>query len=106
MRKCLTAGNDLRKSPSEKRFARNSAFQDGLFSVPASLGDRMVVQRGFSCALALGFMSRFDLQGHRGARGLKPENTLPGFEIAFDVGVTTVETDIHLTSDGVPVPYH
>jgi glycerophosphoryl diester phosphodiesterase len=48
----------------------------------------------------------FDLQGHRGARGLKPENTLPGFEIAFDIGVTSVETDIHLTSDGVPVLYH
>src|SRR5438309_11837088 len=48
----------------------------------------------------------FDLQGHRGARGLKPENTLPGFEIAIDIGVTSVETDIHLTSDGVPVLYH
>ena len=49
---------------------------------------------------------RFDLQGHRGARGLKPENTLPSFEAAFDAGVTTVETDIHLTSDGAPVLFH
>src|SRR5262249_19767810 len=48
----------------------------------------------------------FDLQGHRGARGLKPENTLPSFETAFDLGVTTVETDVHLTRDGVPVIYH
>jgi glycerophosphoryl diester phosphodiesterase len=48
----------------------------------------------------------FDLQGHRGARGLKPENTLPSFEVAFDLGVTTVETDLHLTRDGVPVLVH
>ena len=40
----------------------------------------------------------FDLQGHRGARGLKPENTLPSFEAALDVGVTTLETDLHLTA--------
>jgi glycerophosphoryl diester phosphodiesterase len=48
----------------------------------------------------------FDLQGHRGARGLKPENTLPAFEAAFDVGVTSVETDVHLTHDGVPILFH
>src|SRR5262245_10672183 len=48
----------------------------------------------------------FDLQGHRGARGLKPENTLPGFEVAFDLGVTTVETDLHLTADDKVVVFH
>src|SRR5262249_33710065 len=48
----------------------------------------------------------FELQGHRGARGLKPENTLPSFEVAFDLGVTSVETDVHLTADGVPVLSH
>jgi glycerophosphoryl diester phosphodiesterase len=48
----------------------------------------------------------FELQGHRGARGLKPENTLPGFEVALDLGVTSVETDVHLTRDGVPVIIH
>jgi len=51
-------------------------------------------------------MPRFELQGHRGARGLKPENTLPAFEVALDVGVTSIETDVHLTRDGVPVLYH
>jgi glycerophosphoryl diester phosphodiesterase len=48
----------------------------------------------------------FDLQGHRGARGLKPENTLPSFEVALDLGVTTIETDVHMTGDAVPVLYH
>ena len=50
--------------------------------------------------------ARFDLQGHRGARGLKPENTLPGFETAFDAGVSAVETDLHLSRDGVVVVIH
>jgi glycerophosphoryl diester phosphodiesterase len=48
----------------------------------------------------------FNLQGHRGSRGLKPENTLPSFEAAFDAGVSSVETDLHLTRDGVAVLYH
>ena len=48
----------------------------------------------------------FDFQGHRGARGLKPENTFPSFEVAFDLGVTAIETDVHLTRDGVPVLVH
>ena len=47
---------------------------------------------------APGQFPRFDLQGHRGARGLKPENTLPAFEVAFDLGVTTVETVRGITS--------
>ena len=49
---------------------------------------------------------RFNLQGHRGARGLRPENTLPAFEFAFDLGVTSIETDLHLTLDLVPVLLH
>src|SRR5262245_41642681 len=49
---------------------------------------------------------KFDFQGHRGARGLQPENTLPSFEIALDHGVTAIETDIHLTRDNVPVLCH
>jgi glycerophosphoryl diester phosphodiesterase len=48
----------------------------------------------------------FDLQGHRGARGLRPENTLPSFEAALDTGVRTIETDLHLTRDGFVVLCH
>ncbi len=47
-----------------------------------------------------------DAQGHRGARGLKPENTLPAFETALDLGVDTLELDLHYTSDGVVVIWH
>ncbi len=49
---------------------------------------------------------RFDAQGHRGARGLAPENTLAAFERSLDVGVTTLEMDIGVTKDGVVVVHH
>ena len=39
----------------------------------------------------------FDLQGHRGARGLRPENTLAAFSFALATGVTTLETDLAVT---------
>jgi glycerophosphoryl diester phosphodiesterase len=48
----------------------------------------------------------FDLQGHRGARGLAPENTLAGFARALQIGVTTLETDLGVTKDGVIVLSH
>jgi glycerophosphoryl diester phosphodiesterase len=40
-----------------------------------------------------------DVQGHRGARGLRPENTLPAFEKALELGVTTLELDLQVTAD-------
>ncbi len=48
----------------------------------------------------------FDLQGHRGARGLWPENTLGGFERALALGIKTLELDCAMTSDGVVVISH
>jgi glycerophosphoryl diester phosphodiesterase len=47
-----------------------------------------------------------DLQGHRGARGLLPENTLPAFARALSIGVTTLELDTAITRDGVVVVSH
>ena len=48
----------------------------------------------------------FDLQGHRGARGLAPENTIPAFETALTIGVSTLELDLAVTRDGVLVVSH
>ena len=48
----------------------------------------------------------FDLQGHRGSRGNVPENTLPAFERALEIGVSTLELDIGVTADGVVVISH
>ncbi len=43
---------------------------------------------------------------HRGVAGEAPENTIPAFERAIEVGADAVELDVRLTSDGVPVVFH
>ena len=48
----------------------------------------------------------FDLQGHRGARGLMPENTLPAFALALEIGVSTLELDLAVTRDREVVVMH
>ena len=48
----------------------------------------------------------FDIQGHRGCRGLLPENSLPAFEKAIDLGVHTLELDIAITKDHKVVVSH
>jgi len=47
-----------------------------------------------------------DVQGHRGCRGLLPENTLPAFRKALELGVTTIELDLRVTRDDVLVVHH
>jgi glycerophosphoryl diester phosphodiesterase len=61
-----------------------------------------------ACAavLLVGCATPFDLQGHRGARGLAPENTLPAFAKGLESGVTTLELDTGITRDGVVVISH
>lgn len=49
---------------------------------------------------------RIHIHGHRGARGILPENTLEGFRFTFDIGVRIVELDIFATRDGLPVITH
>lgn len=56
--------------------------------------------------LTAGSAAGFDLQGHRGARGLAPENTLPAFATALTLGVTTLEFDVNLSKDGKLVVSH
>jgi glycerophosphoryl diester phosphodiesterase len=48
----------------------------------------------------------FELHGHRGARGIWPENTLPGFAGALALGVSAIEMDVALTADAVVVLSH
>jgi glycerophosphoryl diester phosphodiesterase len=57
-------------------------------------------------ALAPAVAAAFDLQGHRGARGLLPENTLPAFERALALGVTTLELDVGITADDRVIVAH
>lgn len=48
----------------------------------------------------------FDKQGHRGSRGLLPENTIPAMKKALDLGVTTLEMDAVITKDGEVILSH
>jgi glycerophosphoryl diester phosphodiesterase len=64
---------------------------------------------GLACLLwMLGTMTAiaFDLQAHRGGRGLAPENTLAAFRQAVALGVTTLEMDLAITKDDVVVVSH
>lgn len=61
--------------------------------------------------LALTFAScqlkpAFDIQGHRGCRGLYPENSIPAFKKAIELGVTTLELDVVITKDKQVVVSH
>lgn len=44
-------------------------------------------------------LPQFDREGHRGCRGLMPENTLPAMLHALDMQVTTLEMDVVITKD-------
>ncbi len=49
---------------------------------------------------------KFDFEGHRGCRGLMPENTIPAFKKALDLGVTTLELDVCISKDHQVVVSH
>jgi glycerophosphoryl diester phosphodiesterase len=51
-------------------------------------------------------MPKFDVEGHRGCRGLRPENSIPAFLLALDSGVTTLEMDVVITKDRQVVVSH
>jgi len=50
--------------------------------------------------------NKLDIQGHRGCRGLMPENTIIGFKKALDLGVTTLELDLSVNGDGDVIVSH
>ncbi len=52
------------------------------------------------------YFERFDAEGHRGGRDLRPENTLPAFEAGLDNLITTIETDTGVTADHVSLISH
>ncbi|MGE0717276.1 MAG: glycerophosphodiester phosphodiesterase [Alphaproteobacteria bacterium] len=67
---------------------------------------RRLVALGLLLAAAAAPVAAFDLQAHRGGRGLWPENTLPAFAGALSLGVDTLELDVGVTRDGIVVIHH
>lgn len=57
-----------------------------------------------SCTLTR--KTNIDIQGHRGARAVYPENSLPGFLYALELGIDTLELDLGVTKDDVLIVYH
>lgn len=53
----------------------------------------------FAVATTAFAQKKFDVQGHRGARGIMPENTIPGMITALQLGVTTLEMDVVISKD-------
>ncbi len=51
-------------------------------------------------------LGKIEIHGHRGARAVAPENTLPAFDEALRAGVEVLEMDLGVTRDGVLVIYH
>lgn len=74
---------------------------------------RFMIKVWLLCSALLSVMSlqaqyipKFEIQGHRGARGLLPENTIPAFIKALELGVTTVTLDVAITADKQVVVSH
>ncbi|MFH1619208.1 MAG: MFS transporter [bacterium] len=80
---------------------------------PANTGGGTVLAAIFLAVIGLGACSSlpvprrdFEVQGHRGARAVRPENTMSAFKYALGTGVDTLEMDLKVTKDGVLVVMH
>jgi len=71
-------------------------------------GWRGRLRRLLACGMlvAMPAAARIEVHGHRGARAVLPENTLPGFEYAIEAGADYLELDLQVTKDGVLVVSH
>lgn len=81
----------------------------GGYFAKAKPGQRLQTLTAVSLLFSLLSMAQtpqFDWQGHRGCRGLMPENTLPAFQKALDLGVTTLELDVVISADKQVVVSH
>jgi glycerophosphoryl diester phosphodiesterase len=79
---------------------------DGLISDRPDLLQQVLAQERASGAPTAAQLKSFNVSGHRGARGLRPENTLPAFEAGLDNLIDTIESDTGVTSDKVSLIWH
>jgi glycerophosphoryl diester phosphodiesterase len=83
-------------------------IDDGVDGLITDYPDRLrnlLAQRGFR--LPRGYASPFDIQGHRGARSVRPENTLAAFRYSLaNPDVSTLELDTGVTQDNKLVVIH
>ena len=79
---------------------------DGLISDRPDLLQKVVAEERASSPEAAVRLKNFNVQGHRGGRNLRPENTLPAFESGLDNLIDTIETDTGVTTDHVSLIWH
>jgi glycerophosphoryl diester phosphodiesterase len=53
-----------------------------------------------------GEIAEVEIIAHRGANREAPENTIPAFQRALEIGVHGIELDVRITRDGVPIVHH
>ena len=79
---------------------------DGLISDRPDILQAVLKEEAAANPKDAAYFAHFDVAGHRGGRGLRPENTLPAFEAGLDNLVTTLETDTGVTTDHVSLIWH
>lgn len=79
---------------------------DGLISDRPDILQAVLKEEAAAHPADAAYFAAFDVAGHRGGRGLRPENTLPAFEAGLDHLVTTLETDTGVTTDRVSLIWH
>lgn len=79
---------------------------DGLISDRPDLLQQVLAEERAASPENLERLKSFNVAGHRGARGLRPENTLPAFEAGLDNLIDTIETDTGVTTDHVSLIWH
>lgn len=77
-----------------------------ILTVGSGCGDVARDDRPPDSSIDAGAHRGIDLQGHRGARGLLPENSISSFRRALDLDVNTVEMDVVVTADSIVVVSH
>jgi glycerophosphoryl diester phosphodiesterase len=79
---------------------------DGLISDRPDLLQKVLAEERAASPEAAMRLKHFNVSGHRGGRGLRPENTLPAFEAGMDNLIDTIETDTGVTTDHVSLIWH
>lgn len=90
----------------EKMRAVIRLYPDGLISDRPDLLQRVLAEERASSPEQARRLREFKVSGHRGGRGLRPENTLPAFEVGLDNLIDTIETDTGVTTDHVSLIWH
>ena len=90
----------------EKMRAVIRLYPDGLISDRPDLLQRVLAEERASSPEQAQRLREFKVSGHRGGRGLRPENTLPAFEAGLDNLIDTIETDTGVTTDHVSLIWH